>query len=551
MGALKNKWTPPRAVFGLMLIALLLSACDRSVRQPDVEESFAILTPASPPTPRINGAKIFGVRPGAPFLFQIAATGERPMVFSAADLPANLSLDQQSGQITGTVTTAGRYPVKLRATNALGTAVRLLEITCGDEIALTPPMGWNSWNCWGGKISQEKTATAAHALVTSGLRDHGWTYVNIDDGWQGQRGGEFDAIQPNAKFPDMHALANEIHSLGLKFGIYSTPWKTSFLGHVGSSADFEDGSNEWIRAGIHDEFFKYRFPKLHSRLESYAWLRPLARRAQEHEREKITRTLRVFGKFSFVRADVAQWEKWNVDYLKYDWTPIDAAHAEEIQQALRSSSRDIFYSVANNASPSLASQISTLANSWRTSSDVKDNWANVSRTGFTRDRWAPFSRPGHYNDPDMLVLGRVGWGKPRPTNLSPNEQYAQMSMWCLLGAPLLLGCDLEKLDSFTLGLLTNDEVIAIDQDPLCKQATRLARRGPTEIYAKPLDDGSWAIGLFNRSGKTREVSLFWSNLGEARPHTVRDLWRQKDLGRFSNGFADSVPPHGVLLIRAL
>nr|MDQ6911431.1 putative Ig domain-containing protein [Verrucomicrobiota bacterium] len=388
MGALKNKWMPRRAVFGVMLSALVFSACDRAVRKPDVEESFSILTPPSSLTPRINGAKIFGVRPGAPFLFQIAATGDRPMAFSATDLPANLSLDQESGQITGTFTAAGHYPVTLGAANALGTAERLLEIVCGDEIALTPPMGWNSWNCWGGKITQEKILAAGHALVTSGLRDHGWTYVNIDDGWQGQRGGEFNAIQPNARFPDMNALADEIHSLGLKFGIYSTPWKTSFLGHVGSSADFADGSNEWLRAGIHDEFFKYRFQQFHSPLDSYAWLRPLARRVQEDERQKITRKLRGFGKFSFVRADVAQWEKWNVDYLKYDWTPIDAAHAQEMQQALRSSARDIVYSVANNASPSLAPQISTFANAWRTSGDVKDNWASVSRTGFTRDRWA-------------------------------------------------------------------------------------------------------------------------------------------------------------------
>ncbi len=549
MGALKNKWMQRRAVFGVMLGALAFSACDRSLRKPEVAESFSILTPPTPATPRINGAKVFGVRPGTPFLFQIAATGERPMEFSATDLPTNLSLDQQSGQITGTLTVAGHYPVTLRATNALGTTERVLEIVSGDEIALTPPMGWNSWNCWAGKITQEKIAAATHALVTSGLRDHGWNYVNIDDGWQGQRGGEFNAIQPNARFPDMNALANEIHSLGLKFGIYSTPWKTSFLGHAGSSADFADGSNEWIRTGIHNEFFQYRFPQFHSRLESYAWLRPLARHLQEHEKKQITKTLRVFGEFSFVRSDVAQWEKWHVDYVKYDWVPIDLAHTEEMQQALRTSGRDIFYSVANNASPSIAPQISILANSWRTSGDVKDDWASMSKVGFTRDRWSSFSRPGHFNDPDMLVLGEVGWGHPRRTKLSPNEQYTQMSLWCLLSAPLLLGCDLEKLDPFTLSLLRNDEVLEIDQDSLGKQATRLVQRGPTEIYAKALEDGSWAIGLFNRADDKRDVSIAWSQLGEARPHEVRDLWRQRDLGRFAVGFETSVPSHGVFLIR--
>ncbi|MDQ2919367.1 MAG: putative Ig domain-containing protein [Verrucomicrobiota bacterium] len=534
-------------VAGGLGLSLTLAGCGKF--NPQESEPFVILTPPAPPTPRINGPKIFAVRPGSPVLFRIAATGDRPMEFFATNLPANLSLDQNTGQITGTLTAVGRYSVILRATNQFGSAERTLEIVCGDEIALTPPMGWNSWNCWAGKITQEKTLAAARALVTSGLRDHGWSYVNIDDGWQGRRGGEFNAIQPNAKFPGINALANEIHSLGLKFGIYSTPWKTTFLGQIGSSADFADGSNEWIRSGVHNEFFKYRFPEFHSRLRSYAWLRPLAMRSEERERKKITKKLRVFGEFSFVRPDVAQWAKWNVDYVKYDWIPIDVAHTEEMGRALRASGRDIVFSVANNAALSIAPQISPLANSWRTSGDVKDNWASVSKTGFTRERWAQFSRPGHYNDPDMLVVGQVGWGKPHPTNLSPNEQYTQMSLWCLLAAPLFLGCDLEKLDPFTLGLITNDEVIAVDQDPLCLQATRVARRGSTEIYAKPLADGSWAIGLFNRARKTKDVSISWSELKEAGAHSVRDLWRQKDLGVFAEKFSASVPPHGVMLVR--
>ena len=247
---------------------------------------------------------------------------------------------------------------------------------------------------------------------------------------------------------------------------------------------------------------------------------------------------------------MAQWEKWNVDYLKYDWVPIDLAHTDEMGQALRSSKRDIFYSVANNASPSLAPQISRLANSWRTTGDVKDNWPSVSKTGFTRDSWAPFSRPGHYNDPDMLTVGAVGWGKPRATNLSPNEQYTQMSLWCLLSAPLLLGCDLEKLDPFTLSLITNDEVIEVDQDSLGKQATRVAKRGKTEVFAKPLEDGSWAIGLFNRDDRAQPVSISWSRLGDAHPQSVRDLWRQKDLGVFVDHFECPVEAHGVVLLRA-
>ncbi len=148
-------------------------------------------------------------------------------------------------------------------------AERTLTIIAGDRIALTPPMGWNSWNCWGGQVSEEKVRAAARAFVSLGLREHGWSYVNIDDGWQGVRGGPFNAIQPNTKFPDMAGLAEEVHSLGLKLGIYSTPWRSSFYGHIGSSADDAQGDTEWMRAGVHTDVHRYRYPQERSRLERY------------------------------------------------------------------------------------------------------------------------------------------------------------------------------------------------------------------------------------------------------------------------------------------
>jgi len=473
------------------------------------------------------------------------------MEFTAAELPAELSLNVTTGQITGRLDTEGQYLVTLRATNAHGVAERPLRIVVGNEIALTPPMGWNSWNIWSGSVSQEKVLGAARALVANGLRDHGWTYINIDDGWQGLRGGQFHAIQPNAKFPDIKQLADEIHGMGLKFGIYSTPWRTSFYGHIGSSADYADGTTDWIKSGTHTDVFRYRFPKFHSRLENHAWLRPLAHRAKEREREARTKKLRTFGEFPFIKQDAAQWAAWGVDYLKYDWVPIDVPHTAAMRGELVRSGRDIVYSVANNAPFPAAPELSRLANSWRTSGDVKDNWRSLSKTGFSRDRWAPLSRPGRYNDPDMLLLGDVGWGKPRPTRLTSDEQYTQMSLWCLLAAPLLIGCDLEKLDPFTLGLLTNNEVVDVNQDPLCKQATRVARSGQREVFAKILEDGSWAVGLFNRGEKPATVTLKWSDLRASGTQIVRDLWRQKDLGNFANKFEPVVSPHGVVLVRVM
>src|SRR5262249_53597885 len=180
---------------------------------------------------------------------------------------------------------------------------------------------------------------------------------------------------------------------------------------------------------------------------------------------------------------------------------IEVPQSEEMARALAHSGRDFVYSLSNHAPFEGAADWARLSNAWRTTGDIRDTWRSVCGNGFTQDRWALFAGPGHWNDPDMLVLGKVGWGpKLRPTNLTPNEQYTHLSLWCLLAAPLLLGCDLTQLDDFTLGLLTNDEVLAIDQDPLGKQARRVkeGRRAGTEVWARPLADGTVAVGLFNR-----------------------------------------------------
>ena len=464
----------------------------------------------------------------------------------ADDLPLGLTIDRQSGLIAGRVGDRGRYLVRLRVRNRLGVAEKAFTIVVGDEIALTPPMGWNSWNCWGLKVSEEKVRAAARALVTSGLRDHGWSYVNIDDGWQGQRGGRFQAIQPNTKFPDLPGLTREIHDLSLKAGIYSTPWRVSSGRYLGSSADSADGR---IETAAELNKFQYQFPNSHSRLDDWPWLRPLAewRRAQMQKRWK--RQLNIFGKFSFVKQDVRQWAEWEMDYLKYDWVPIDLPHTVEMSQELRAAGRDIVYSLANHVRVGLAPELAQWANAWRIAVDLEDTWESVSDIGFSLDRWAHFNRPGHYNDPDMLVLGRTRWSGFASCRLTSDEQYSHMSLWCLLSGPLLLGCDLDQLDPFTLGLLTNDEVLAINQDALCLQATRIAHSGHGAVLAKPMEDGSWALGLFNLEAKPIMVAVKWSELGLTRPGRVRDLWRQQDLGVFPDRFAITVNPHGVVLVR--
>jgi alpha-galactosidase len=479
----------------------------------------AILTPPSPDTPRINGPKVFGVRPGSPFLYSIPATGKRPMEFSATGLPTGLQLDGETGHITGILVDAGNYNVTLRAKNALGSAEKQFGIVAGERIALTPPMGWNSWNCWAGAVDQQKVLRSARAVVSSGLINHGWTFVNIDDTWQGRRTGSDHALQGNEKFPDMKALCDEIHRLGLKAGIYSTPWVTSYAGYPGGSSDDPDG--EWSLALANGEGHRH-------------------------------------GTNSFAAADANQWAAWGFDYLKYDWNPNDVPHTAEMGGALRSSGRDIIYSLSNTAPFKNATNWAQLANCWRTTGDIVDAWEKppqslqrgVAQIAFTQDRWAPVAGSGHWNDPDMLVVGYVGWGPQlHLTRLTADEQYTHISMWCLLSAPLLIGCDLERLDAFTYNLLSNDEVLAVDQDSLGRQAVRVSNDGEQDVFAKQLDDGSLAVGLVNRGADTARVTARWADLKITGKQTVRDLWRQKDLGAFENQFEAGVASHGTVLVR--
>jgi len=213
-------------------------------------------------------------------------------------------------------------------------------------------------------------------------------------------------------------------------------------------------------------------------------------------------------------------------------------------------------SLSNNSVKNLfplIAEVSSWAQAWRTTNDISDVWNRVTHDiGFNEDAWAPFARPGHYNDADMLVVGHVGgWTgqPPRPTRLTPDEQYTHISLWCLLASPLLMGCDLEQMDDFTLGLLTNDEVLEIDQDTLCKQAVQVGGTGDAKVYAKPLDDGSWAVGLFNLGAEVAPVTVNWSDLKLTGSQRVRDLWRQKDAGVFAETFTAQVAAHGVVLLR--
>ncbi len=490
-----------------------------------------ILTPIPSAKPRINGASVFGVRPASPFQFQIAATGDRPMNFSAKGLPAGLKLDSKTGIITGKLSLKGTYIVTLIAKNAKGSADRKLRIVCGDRIALTPPMGWNSWNCFAGEVSADKVKRAADAMVKSGLINHGWTYINIDDFWQNHRGSKDSTLRgklrddngniiPNVRFNDMQSLADYVHGLGLKVGLYSSP-------------------GPWTCGGC-------------------------------------------AGSFGYEKQDAESYAKWGFDYLKYDWCSYgnvinglpnndpykvsslsyrggnDLTVAQKpykwMGDYLREQQRDIVFSLCQYGMSDVWKWGDSVGgNCWRTTNDITDTWTSVKNIALAQDKSAPWSKPGNWNDPDMLVVGTVGWGNPHPSKLKPDEQYLHFSLWSLFAAPLLIGCDMEKLDAFTLNLLTNDEVIGINQDPLGKQATCVQTIGDLRIYVKELEDGSRAVGFCNFG--LDKINLLYEDfekLGMNGKQKVRDLWRQKDIRTLNTKNEQiniEVPVHGVVLYK--
>lgn len=461
-----------------------------------------ILTPPPAATPKINSASVFGVRPNSPVLYKIAATGIKPIKYSVENLPQGLSVDATTGIITGKLTKAGEYKMQLKATNAKGSATKNFTVKVGDMLALTPPMGWNSWNCWGLSVSSDKLKSSAQALIDKGLIDHGWTYMNIDDGWEQPQRDANGNVVPNKKFPDMKALGDWLHSKGLKFGIYSSPGPLTCGGYLGS--------------------------------------------------------------YQYELNDATSYANWGIDYLKYDWcsygriagndTTLAAYQKPYIvmRDALLKQNRDIAFSLCQYGMKNVwewGDEVN--GNCWRTTDDINDSWQSLSSIGFSQTVQYKYAKPGRWNDPDMLTVGMVGWGENlHPTKLTPDEQYTHISLWCLLSAPLLIGCDISKLDNFTLNLLSNDEVLALDQDALGKQAQQAFKTDDYQIWMKELEDGSHAIGIFNLSEKYQTINVDWNEIGLKNSSVnVRDLWRQKNLGAFKNNFSTKVPPHGVTLIK--
>ncbi|HJT01094.1 MAG TPA: glycoside hydrolase family 27 protein [Terriglobales bacterium] len=357
----------------------------------------------------------------------------------------------------------------------------------GQTLAATPPMGWNSWNHFACKVTAADIRAAADAIASNGMKEAGYTYVNIDDCWQGKRDAQGN-IQANERFGDMKALADYVHSKGLKIGIYSSPGPKTCAGYEGS----------------------YR-----------------------HEEQ-----------------DAKQYAAWGFDYLKYDWCSAEKVYQasqmpeiyKKMHDALAATGRPIMFSLCQYGLDRVWRWGASVGgNLWRTTDDISDHYDRMALIGFGQNGLERFAGPGHWNDPDMLEIGNGG--------MKHDEYITHMSLWSILTAPLLAGNDLSKMSAADLAILTNKEVIAVDQDAKGVQGHRVAQEGPLEVWAKPLADGSYAVGLFNRGESANPVTLQLKDIGISGSARVRDLWAHRDLGSFSGRYTTTVPRHGAVMLK--
>jgi len=388
----------------------------------------------------------------------------------------------------------------MRLLTALSCAALLCAAPAfSQQLAATPPMGWNSWNHFAERVTDADVRSAADMLVSTGMRDAGYIYVNVDDTWQGTRDAQ-GVLHPNSRFPNMKALGDYIHSKGLKFGIYSSPGLKTCGGYPGSYG---------------------------------------------HEAQ-----------------DAKMYAEWGIDFLKYDlcsfWDNLaqaKAAHPDDpnaardvmiaaykkMGNALKATGRPIVYSLCQYGvdqpwkwGPSVGAQM------WRTTDDIDDSYGRMVMIGFSQAGLSKYAGPGHWNDPDMLEVGN---GK-----MTTDEYRTHMSLWVILAAPLLAGNDLSKMTDTDKSILMNKDAIAIDQDPLGKQGDRLYQSADIDVWTKPLSGGRVAVCLFNRAWGPRDISVDLSEIGFANGANVRDVWQQKDLGHEYGVVTSTVPRHGVALL---
>ncbi|MES2394089.1 MAG: putative Ig domain-containing protein [Acidobacteriota bacterium] len=478
-------------------------------------------TPRAPEAPHINGPKVYGARAGHPFLYRIPCSGVRPMRFSVEGLPKSLVLDPETGIISGTVPKAeGSYRLIIKASNRRGRSRREFAVVVGEKLSLTPQMGWNDWYTHYTNITDKDIREAADAMIASGMADYGYQFIDIDDAWErkpvtdiaalkGPMRDEAGHILPNGRFPDMKALTDYVHARGLRAGIYSSPGPLTCGGFAASFGHEADDAA--LIAGWGFDLLKYD-------LCSY--------RKQMKDPHSVSEL--------------------KAPYLK-------------MGTLLNGQDRDIVFNLCEYGWGDVwkwARDVS--GSSWRTTNDVGavkgDLLPGFYKVGFANAALDAYAGPGAWNDPDYLIIGADGdphnlAAGPQPTHLTAGEQYSYMSMWTLMASPLFFSGDMARLDPLTLNILENSEVIDVDQDVLGKQGKIVRHTDQEFILMKPMADGSTVVGLFNISEAPRSIKIDFKDIGATSAVTVRDVWRQQNVGRFGASYTAEVPRHDVMMIR--
>lgn len=455
--------------------------------------------------PKINLASVFGASPQKPFLLRIPATGERPMQFAAENLPEGLKLE--GNIISGSIAEEGNYEVTLIAENALGKASKqlVLEIAPNNSI-VTPLLGFTTWNAFAQHVTQKNVSDSAKNMVKYGLTEYGYRYINIDSGWQHQYGGEFDAIQPNHKFPDMKGLTDEIHSLGLKCGIYSTPMLTAW--------------------GCPNEF---------SSIPGCTLGDPDIRFADTN------------GGIGIIRKEknnAKQWEAWGFDYLKYDWKPTDPVNAELMRQELIKLNRDFGFCVTVQALPEYGNYWSKYCNSFRNNEDSLGCWSRLLETFDSYLIHQNATTKGHYFDLDMLDVGNCVFAH-KENFLTKDEMIVAYSLRAFLNSPIQISSVLDNISDFEMDLYCNEEIIAINQDTAFSRPVLIFQKeGNLYVFEKQLEDGTLGYAFFN-FGESEE--MFTANFTEQS--TLRDVWLKEDIGTMDT-LSLAMSRHTVRIIKS-
>jgi alpha-galactosidase len=549
----------PAGIFLLLLAANFLQA---QVLSPNTSltarEEQIIAAAKAGAIPQFNGARVVGIRPDTPFLYSFAVTGGRPVAFSASKLPGGLSLDSKTGIITGSLAKSGRYVFKGVAKNAAGEAETDVTIVCGDTLAFTPPMGWNSYDAFGDSVVESEVLSNALWLKEH-LQPLGWDTVVVDFRWydrladgirnQNPEGVTIDAfgrcLPATNRFPSaadgagFKSLAGKIHALGLKFGIH-------------------------IMRGIPRLAVEHNLPIAGTKFTAAQAVLP-----ESDPNRTCVWNRDMFGVDATTEAGRAwyaviarQYADWCVDYVKCDDIAnlqrgkfYDASEIEALSTGMKNSGRSIVLSLSPGATPvNAAPHVKQFANLWRISGDFWDKWPSLDHNFNLFAAWYDEGGPGHWPDGDMIPFGHICQRNcdvhpDRWTRFTRDEQLTLMSLWALAPSPLMLGMNLPDNDGWTTAIISNPEMLAVNQDRLGKPARRLT--GPPQIaetWVKPLADDSAAIGFFNRTGAPMKINFPWRNLGFLSAPEVRDLWLRQDLGQSEN-FTAELPPHGCVLLR--